>query len=178
MHIFEDAFVLEVLDLETKQPKLPGERDVIYQTTLFKHLAPMIRFNSNDVSAFAQGKCPCGCDHRRLERIYGRSDNMVKLRGTNIFPEAIGEIISADPRSTGEYVCIVETRDGADAMTVMVEILSGDTAGSDLERDLAARLKESLGVRLEVQIVKRGQLDEMTGLSQTSKVRRLIDKRK
>jgi len=178
MHIFEDAFVLEVLDPETGRTQPPGERGVIYQTTLFKHLAPMIRFNSNDVSAFARGTCPCGCHSGRLERIYGRSDNMVKLRGTNIFPEAIGELVSADPRSTGEYICTVESRDGMDAMTVMVECLSDDGSGAGLQRDLAVRFKEALGVRLEVQIVKRGELDDMTGLNQTSKVRRLIDKRK
>ena len=127
MHVFEDAFVLEIADLETGNPTQPGERGVIYQTTLFKQLAPMIRFNSNDVSAWAKGDCPCGSCHRRLERIYGRSDNMVKLRGTNVFPEAIGELASSNPRLNGEYVCIVETRDGADIMTAMVKSLDDDT---------------------------------------------------
>src|SRR6185437_5237926 len=108
MHVFEDAFVLEIIDPETQKPKAPGERGVIYQTTLFKHLAPMIRFNSNDISAWTDGDCPCGCRHPRLERIYGRSDNMVKLRGTNVFPGAVGELASADPRLNGEYLCIVE----------------------------------------------------------------------
>lgn len=177
MHVFEDAFVLEILDLETGKPSLPGERGVIHQTTLFKHLAPMIRFNSNDVSAWADGNCPCGSCNRRLERIYGRSDNMVKLRGTNVFPEAVGAIASADPRLNGEYVCVVETRDGADVMTAFVESLDG-TISDGLEDSFSGKLKDALGVKIEVKIVKRGDLDSLTGLSQTSKVRRLIDKRK
>src|SRR6185312_4913063 len=177
MHVFEDAFVLEIVDQETQKPRAPGERGVIYQTTLFKHLAPMIRFNSNDVSAWAAGECPCGCRHPRLERIYGRSDNMVKLRGTNVFPEAVGELASADPRLNGEYLCIVEAKNGTDAMTVMVEAL-GDNDTPAVAQDFAGRLKDALGVKVEVKITKSGELDEMTGLSTTSKVRRLIDKRK
>jgi phenylacetate-CoA ligase len=178
MHVFEDAFVLEVVDLDTMQPKAPGERGVVIQTTLFKHLAPLVRFNSNDISAFAPGECPCGSVQPRLEAIYGRADNMVKLRGTNIFPEAIGALVSENPASTGEYVCIVERSEaGREDMTVMVEAATAEAKGG-LERALVTRLKEALGVTLTVQAVDRGALDELTGLSKTSKIRRLIDRRK
>ena len=178
MHIFEDAFVLEVVDLETMRPKAPGEQGVLIQTTLFKHLAPLVRFNSNDVSAFAAGECPCGSAHARIEAIYGRADNMVKLRGTNVFPEAIGALVSENPASNGEYVCIVErSQAGREDMTVMVEVARPDVAKPALEKTLAARFKEALGVKLTVTAVERGALDELTGLSKTSKIRRLIDRR-
>jgi phenylacetate-CoA ligase len=178
MHVFEDAFVLEIVDPDTMQPTAPGEQGVIIQTTLFKHLAPLVRFNSNDISAFAPGECSCGSVQPRLEAIYGRADNMVKLRGTNIFPEAIGALVSENPASTGEYVCIVErSQAGREDMTVMVEAAAPE-AKRALEQALVTRLKEALGVTLAVQAVDRGALDELTGLSNTSKLRRLIDKRR
>lgn len=178
MHVFEDAFVLEVVDVDTTTPKAPGEQGVIIQTTLFKHLAPLVRFNSNDISAFAAGDCPCGTAQRRIEAIYGRADNMVKLRGTNVFPEAIGALVSENPASNGEYVCIVERGEGGrEDMAVMVETAAADTPKPQLERALAERFREALGVTLRVQAVERGALDELTGLSRTSKIRRLIDRR-
>lgn len=179
MHVFEDAFHLEMLDPDTLQEKPAGERGTMFITTLFKYAAPLVRFNSNDVSSFATGACDAGSNLQRLTRIYGRSDNMVKLRGTNIFPEAIGGVISEDPRSNGEYVCIVETTDdaGREDMTVRVEVASDSVVRADLAADLNRRLKEVLGVKLKIEICDRGSLDAMTGLSQTSKIKRLFDRR-
>ncbi|MEA2946724.1 MAG: phenylacetate-CoA ligase [Alphaproteobacteria bacterium] len=179
MHIFEDAFVLEVNDPDTFEPKSDGERGVVFITTLFKYAAPMIRYNMNDVTSFATGECACGSVHRRITKIFGRSDNMVKLRGVNVFPEAIGAIVGADRRTNGEYVCVVDGGEGSpESMTVMVELLDQDVAATDVATALAERLKEALGVRLEVEVVGRGGLDHLTGLSQTSKIKRLIDKRR
>ena len=179
MHVFEDAFVLEVVDPETFAPRAAGERGVILQTTLFKHMAPLIRFNSNDVSAFAAGECACGGTHRRIEKIYGRADNMVKLRGVNLFPEAVGALVAERGEASGEYVCIVERvgEAGRDEMTVLVEAREAAADKAGLQRTLAARFREALGVALRVEVVERGTLDAMTGLSSTSKVRRLIDRR-
>ena len=178
MHVFEDAFVMEVNDLDTLKTVRAGERGVVFITSLFKHAAPMIRYNINDVTAWAADDCACGTHQRSITRIYGRSDNMMKLRGVNLFPEAIGAIVSEDSRSNGEYVCIVEgDHGGREDMTVMVEVIDESVPRTQLAAELAVRLKEALGVRLEVQAVSRGELDRFTGLSQSSKVRRLIDKR-
>jgi phenylacetate-CoA ligase len=178
MHVFEDAFVLEVNDPETLEPKREGERGVVFITTLFKYAAPMIRYNMNDVTSLASGECACGCVHRRITKIFGRSDNMVKLRGVNVFPEAIGAIVSEDARTNGEYVCILEGGEGGrESITVMVETGDPSVPSGVIERELADRLKEALGVRLAVKAVERGGLDHLTGLSQTSKIKRLIDRR-
>lgn len=174
-HVFEDAFVLEINDPDTMRPVAPGTRGVVYLTSLFKHVAPLIRYNTNDVSAFARGTCPCGNTHRRLERLYGRNDNMVKLRGTNVFPEAVGALVAKDPRCNGEFICVVETLAGRDEMTVMVE--TSEEIDSNVERDLGTRFKEALGVTLKVNAARIGALDQLTGLSKTSKIRRLIDRR-
>jgi phenylacetate-CoA ligase len=179
MHVFEDAFVLEVNDPDTLQPKKAAERGVVFITTLFKYAAPMIRYNMNDVTSLAAGECACGSTHPRIAKIYGRSDNMVKLRGVNVFPEAIGAVVGEDRRLNGEYVCVLEGADsGSETMTVMVETLDQSATSGMLAVELADRLREALGVRLKIETVARGGLDHLTGLSSTSKIKRLIDKRR
>jgi phenylacetate-CoA ligase len=179
MHICEDAYHIEIVDAESYRPVPAGERGNVLITCLFKHAAPVIRFNVNDVSAFASGPCACGGTHRRLQKIFGRSDNMVKLRGVNVFPEAIGALVTEDARTTGEYVCIVDQVGEAarDEMTVMVEIGDPGLDKAALQHDLERRFREALGVKVAAQPVDRGALDRYTGLSQTSKIKRLIDKR-
>ena len=180
MHVMEDAFVLEIADPETGRILPDGERGTTYITTLFKYGAPQIRFNVNDISAFATGACPCGGTMRRLQRIFGRNDNMVKLRGVNVFPEAVGAAVVADTRSNGEYFCIVERRGaaGIDEMTVLVEARDVTVDRAALVTDLERRMKEVLGVRVAIEVHDKGGLDRYTGTSQTSKVKRLLDKRK
>lgn len=177
LHLFEDAFVMEINDPETLAPKPPGEEGTIFITTLFKHAAPMIRYNMNDVSSWATGTCACGTHQRSLGKIAGRSDNMVKLRGVNVFPEAIGAIVARDSRSNGEFVCLVTRDNGRDEMTVQVETIDDSVAKDAFAAHLAERLKESLSVKVKVEAVDRGKLDHLTGLSQTSKIKRLIDRR-
>lgn len=178
LHVFEDAFVMEINDPATMAPKPPGEQGTIFITSLFKHIAPMIRYNMNDVSSWSSGTCSCGTHQLSMTKVYGRSDNMVKLRGVNVFPEAIGAIISQEPRCNGEYVCILEREaDDRDEMIVMVEAVDASVAGPALASELGSRLKEALGVKFQVQAVDSGALEKLTGLNQTSKIRRLIDKR-
>jgi len=180
MHVFEDAFFVEVNDPDTLAPKPPGEKGTLFLTSLFKHLAPVIRFNVNDVSAFGSGNCACGSPRKRLLAIYGRSDNMIKLRGVNIFPEAIGSIVSRNNHFNGEYVCIVDRNDstGRDEMTVLVETVVPGVDTGVPERELADRLKEALGVKFIVQAAVPGEIGAMTGLGGSDKVKRVIDRRK
>ena len=179
MHIFEDSFVAEIADPDTLQPKAPGEEGVLVLTTLFKHAAPMIRFNTNDVLSFVPGTCPCGGTHRRLSQVFGRADNMVKLRGVNVFPEAIGAFVSEFTQSNGEYICVLErpVAGEGDTMTVHVETADQSVDKDALEAGLAHRLREALGVTLSVRAVDKGALASLTGISEVTKIRRLLDKR-
>ncbi len=128
MHIHEDAVIIEICDAENAQPVAPGERGNIFITSLYKYSAPQIRFNVNDVSAIKPGQCACGSTLARLDKIFGRADNMIKLRGVNVFPEAVGALVAEDVRCTGEYFCLVERAGaaGREEMTVMVELKGGD----------------------------------------------------
>jgi phenylacetate-CoA ligase len=180
MHVFEDAFVAEVADPVTLEERPIGEKGVLVLTTLFKHAAPMIRFNTNDVLSFIAGDCPCGSTHRRLSKVFGRADNMVKFRGVSIFPEAIGALVAEQAVSNGEYICIVEppSASGRDEMTVLVEAADLSVEHSGLKEALSRRFHEALGVKLDVKVVGNGELSRLTGISDLMKVRRLLDKRK
>lgn len=103
MHIHEDAVIIEICDPDTAKPVATGERGNLFITSLYKYSAPQIRFNVNDVSAIKPGQCACGSTLARLDKIFGRADNMIKLRGVNVFPEAVGALVAEDARCTGEY---------------------------------------------------------------------------
>ncbi|MGD9944977.1 MAG: phenylacetate--CoA ligase family protein, partial [Burkholderiaceae bacterium] len=173
MHVFEDAFIVEVNDPATLAPRSGEERGTMFVTSLFKHAAPIVRFNSNDVSAWKRGACACGGTHRRLAALYGRSDNMVKLRGVNVFPEAIGAVVAEQAWSNGEYVCLVEQAGEArrEEMTVLVEEAEAGVDRTQRAAALEARFKEVLGVRVAARVVGSGETDAHTGLSTTSKIR-------
>jgi phenylacetate-CoA ligase len=180
MHVLEDAFILEIRDPESGRPMPVGEKGTIYITTLYKYGAPQIRFNVNDISAIAPGNCACGSTLHRLERIYGRNDNMVKLRGVNVFPEAIGVVVAEDKRTNGEFFCIVESvgETRTDEMRVMVELKDQKADPAVFKSELERRLREVLGVRVLVEPVGLKELDQFTGTSQVTKIKRLLDKRK
>ncbi len=181
MHINEDCFELEIVDPQTNKVQPDGERGCLHITTLFRDSAPQIRFNINDISSYQTGTdCPCGCTFRRLTKIYGRNDNMVKVRGVNVFTEAIGVTVAADQRTNGEFFCVIEAvgESRSDELTVMVEVRDPAKNAAIVKEDIERRLKEVIGLRTTVTPVGLKELDPHTGVSQTSKVKRLIDKRK
>jgi phenylacetate-CoA ligase len=180
MHVYEDALVVEVAEQETMKPCAPGEQGTVFLTTLFKYASPVIRYDSGDMSAIMPGRCACGANHIRLEGIFGRNDGMIKLRGVNVFPEAVGAIVGAEKRCNGEFVCIVEQigADNRDEMTVLVEVLSPTKDTAAVEEALAARFREALGVKLNVKAVVKGETEVFTGLNKTSKIKRVVDRRK
>ena len=180
MHIMEDAIILEVADPETGEILPPGQKGTVYITTLYRWGAPSIRFNVNDISALKPAGCECGSSFSFLDKIFGRNDNMIKLRGANVFTEAIGVAVAADPRSNGEFFCVVERVGAAqtDEMTVMVEAIDPQRDRDVLKAEMEQRLKEVTGVRLTVSVHGKGELDPYTGSTQTTKLKRLLDKRK
>jgi phenylacetate-CoA ligase len=180
MHIYEDAYEVEICDAETGKRVADGERGNIVVTTFFKYSAPLIRYDYNDVSAIMPAACECGIVFRRLERLFGRSDNMIKIRGVNVFPEAVASILGNDAHFTGEYLCLVEATgpSGADELTIVLESLELDEATLALREPLVQLFREGLGLRVAVDLVGRGSLDEMTGLHGNTKVKRVLDKRK
>jgi phenylacetate-CoA ligase len=175
LYVWEDAQYLELLDVDTGSPVGPGETGDMVVTCLFKDdVAPCIRFNTHDVTHELTGSNATGMVFRRIAGFKGRSDNMVKLRGINIFPHAIGALIENRRDLTGEYVCRVSRdQSGRDGMLVTVE----SRGGTDPSQ-LAALLRQGLGVEVSVSLVDVGGTAADTQIDLRQKPIRLIDERK
>lgn len=174
MYVWEDAQYLELLDVDTGAPVASGESGDMVVTCLFKDdIAPCIRFNTHDITEERTDSNATGMVFKRITGFKGRSDNMVKLRGINIFPHAIGAIIEGRSDLTGEYVCRV-TRDdaGRDDMHVTLE-----SRGDSDHAQTADLLRKGLGIEVAVQLVDVGATAKDTQIDTRQKPIRLIDER-
>ena len=178
LHIFEDAFVVQVIDRETGEELPDGQPGSLCITEIYKTGSPQFRYDIQDLSVlYPREQCECGSWLRRMGPFAGRGDNMVKLRGVNVWPEAVGEIALDDPRLEAEYF-VRATRDGnRDEMTVHVVTRAEPAARGTIARDAEARLKERLGVRISVEVASPGDLDDWTELHTSPKPRRFRDER-
>ena len=183
LHLMEDMFIVEVADVDTDQLLPDGQKGNLVMTSLYRNHPPLIRYNLRDyVRIVSDGtrRCGCGSATRKMDHFLGRSDDMVKIRGTNVFPMACVRAVTSDDRTTGEWLCVVERRqaglDVRDDMTVRVETKGevGDREG--LIRVLEDRLKSDLGIRVTVELVQAGSLAEYT-YGREGKARRLLDRR-
>lgn len=178
LHIFEDAFIVEVVDFETGEPLPPGHRGNLVVTALYKTGTQQIRYNIQDISAsYEIEQCSCGSWHRKIDYFQGRSDNMVKLRGINIWPEAIGEIVNENSKVNGEYFCYVELVNNREEMTVLVEQKYASTDSYALQIELEEQLKKRVGVKIHVKVVEEDSLRELTGHGSRAKLVRFEDRR-
>jgi len=174
LHVWEDAQFLEILD--TQGHAVPDDEtgDMVV-TSLYKDdVAPCIRFNTHDVSSFRTGQGVHSLPMRRIRGFLGRSDNMVKFKGINVFPHAIGAMVGRLPALTGEYLCHVQ-RDagGQDHMCVVLEHRHPEADPAPY----ADRLRNGLGVDVEVRLVAPGSTANLTQLDHRQKPIRLIDER-
>ena len=182
LYLMEDCIYLEVLDTETNQPVAPGQPGNLVATSLFRHIPPIIRFNLRDLGRIVgDGVSALGSSFRRMDHFLGRSDDMVKIRGNNIYPMGCLNAVRSDPRTTGEWVCVAERSviEGVirDDMVVHVEVRA-DAANLDgLKEHLESRLRSDLSLKVGVELVPEGGLAEMANLGREGKPRRLIDRR-
>jgi phenylacetate-CoA ligase len=178
LYVMEDAHVLEIADVDHGRPVTDGAAGDMIVTALFKDdIYPMIRFNTHDVTRWRLGSSSLGLGFRRIDGFLGRSDNMVKLRGINVFPHAIGALLSTEAAFSGEYLCRLE-RDAVnrDTLTVSVEVMT-NPADDGLEGRLRTLLRGRLGVEIGIELVTPGSLAELTQVEKRQKAIRLIDAR-
>jgi phenylacetate-CoA ligase len=178
MHVMEDAGYLEIVDADTLRSVPDGEPGNVCLTVLYdRHIFPIIRFNTNDVSSIDLRAPVIPWTFQRIKGFLGRSDNMIKLRGINLYPHGIGAVVAAHPSVTGEFLCRVRSDAGKDTMTVLVE---GRVPTSDQEAlavHLAERLSQCFGVDIQVAVVEPGGLAAMTEVESRQKPIRLVDER-
>ncbi len=178
LHIFEDHFIPEVIDPETGQVLPYGEPGELVFTTLTKEAFPLIRYRTRDLSVLYHEPCKCGRTLVRMGRITGRSDDMLIIRGVNVFPSQIESVLMARKDVAPYYQLIVERKGRMDSLGVDVEInedvFSGDV--KDLqpkEREIEKDIKDMLGVSCKVRLVAPKTIQRSEG-----KAERVIDKRK
>ena len=173
LYVMEDAHYLELLDIDSGKPApLGGQGDMVC-TCLFKDdVYPIIRFNTHDVSMERQGASGLGFNLRRIEGFMGRSDNMVKIKGINFFPQALGPLLDEVPQFLGEYICLVDAKG---TLRVRVEVRDGDQA---LIQQMQTLLKRKLGIEVALQLAAKGETAALTEIDRRQKPIRLIDERR
>ena len=178
LHIFEDAFIVQVVDPETGERLPDGELGSMCVTELYKTGSPQFRYNILDLSAlYPPGQCECGSWLRRISGFAGRGDNMVKLRGINIWPEALGDVALTVPGATNDFFVRAVRRNNRDELILAV---ASDRAADEYPAVASAledRLKEQLGIAILVEVVAPGTLDVDTGVNVAAKLQRFRDER-
>ena len=178
LYLMEDAQYVEILGVDDGQIVADGETGDMVVTCLYKDdIYPIIRFNTHDVTRVLTTPSTLGMNLRRIEGFLGRSDNMVKIRGINVFPQAMAPILEEHAAFAGEFICIA-SRDagGRDELTVHVET-SAALEDTTVHAAFCALLKQKLGVEMGVQLCAPGALAPLTGIEVRQKPVRLIDKR-
>lgn len=174
MHLWEDNFILEIIDPETGHPVPDGEKGELVLSTLCREAMPILRYRTRDIVTIIPGRCGCGRTHRRISRIIGRSDDMIIIRGVNIFPQQIERVLMGIKAVAQNYQIVLESYD---QMTVRVEISKELFDGRvehlvTLRNEITEKLRSEILVRPKVELLEPGTLPVSEGKSI-----RVIDKR-
>lgn len=179
LYVMEDAQYLELIDAESGAAVAGNEPGDMVVTSLYRDdVYPLIRFNTHDLSSWAEGASSLGWTLRRISGVLGRSDNMLKLRGINVYPLALAAILNDHAAFAGEYVCRAQ-RDatGRDTLTVIVETRAGVERTASLAGEFAALLARRVGVELGVELAAPGATAPLTQIDSRQKPVRLLDER-
>ena len=177
LHLAEDQFYAEIVDPETLEPLPDGEWGELVFTTLVRECCPLVRYRTRDITRIIPGTCACGRTHRRIDRIVGRSDDMLILRGVNVFPSQIEQVITEFPEIAAQYQIILTTKGSLDRVELDVETVPDFPFDEirkleDLKRRLAAELKSNLQIAVDIKIVEPKTIARSEG-----KAKRIIDLR-
>ncbi|MBM9604736.1 phenylacetate--CoA ligase family protein [Desulfopila inferna] len=178
MHVFEDHFLPEIIDPETGEVLPPGEQGELVFTTLTKEAFPIIRYRTKDISRLIYDTCECGRTLVRMEKVTGRTDDMLIIRGVNVFPSQVEHVLMGIDGVEPHYQIIVERQDNLDTMLVQVEVSTKIFSDEirvleKLSARIQAEIKDMLGVTCKVKLVEPRTIQRSEG-----KAQRVIDNRK
>ena len=178
LHINEDHFLVEVIDPDTLQPVAHGEKGELVITTLTKEAFPMIRYRTRDLTRLLSGNCPCGRMLRRMGRVTGRTDDMLIIKGVNVFPLQIEHVLFEIEGTEPHYQIVIDRKGAMDEVTVRVEAAESIffdqmRRQKEMVEKIQKRLAHELGIHVDVKLVERKTLDRSEG-----KAKRVIDNRK
>ncbi len=167
MHLWEDNYIVEIVDPQTLEPVPDGETGEMVLTTLDRTMMPILRYRTRDLTRIIPGECECGRTHRRIDRIKGRTDDMFIIKGVNVFPMQVEKILIQYPGIGSNYLITLDTIDDNDIMTVEVEL---DDMKSDVYPELQKMtkaiqrsLKDEILLTPKVKLVKKGSLPQSDG---------------
>ncbi|MGD0566693.1 MAG: phenylacetate--CoA ligase, partial [Candidatus Goldiibacteriota bacterium] len=179
LHVFEDHFIPEIIDSATGKAAAPGSRGELVFTTITKEGIPLIRYRTKDITRMMPEKCKCGRTFNRIERLSGRTDDMLIIRGVNVFPSEIETVIMSVKGVEPHYQIIVDRAEhGLDTLEVQVEvnesIFSDEIKGLEsIENKIKKEINSVLGIGVQVKLVEPRSIPRSEG-----KAKRIIDKRK
>ena len=179
LHVNEDHFIVEIVDPESLRPVAKGERGELVFTTITKQGFSLIRYRTGDISALIDEQCPCGRTLVRMNRVFGRTDDMIIIEGINVFPSQIEEVLLQVEGTVPHYQILLYRDAGIDAMELKVEIPGNLSAGDeirilqDFKEKIIRQLESVLGVRTKVTLVEPKSIDRSNG----AKMQRVIDER-
>ncbi|CAG0910880.1 unnamed protein product [Cyprideis torosa] len=177
LHINEDHFLVEIIDPQTLEPVAPGEVGELVITTLTKEAFPVIRYRTRDLTRLLPGQCPCGRTFQRMSRVLGRSDDMLIIKGVNVFPTQIESILFDIEGTQPHYRLLIERENNEDTLTVMVEVVESlffdeMRKQRQLVEMIRKRMASELGVSVTIKLVEERSLERFDG-----KANRVDDRR-
>lgn len=172
MHVWADYIYIEVVDPDTGAPVPDGEVGELVLTTLRKEGAPLIRYRTHDLTRIIPGDCACGCRHPRIDTLVGRTDDMFKVKGCNMFPAQVEEVIKITSGTSSEYQVMIENISGKDILTVLFETPLEGEEKARCEEELATIFKAKLGCTPDAKGVPMGELPRSE-----KKTKRIFDSR-
>lgn len=165
LHGWEDHFLFEVLDPETQAPVPEGHAGELVITTLTKQALPMLRYRTRDITKITTAPCECGRTHLRILRIAGRSDDMMIIRGVNVYPSQIESVLVGRPMLAPHYLLVIERQGTLDEVTIEVEAQIGvdEEAFPAIARDVAHHVKSMVGITTRVKVKLPGEIPRSQG---------------
>jgi phenylacetate-CoA ligase len=178
LHLAEDHFIAEIIDPATGEVLPDGEWGELVLTTVDREASPVVRYRTRDITRILPGECACGRTHRRIDRLHGRTDDMLIIRGVNVFPSQIENVMETFDQVASWYQIILDTKGSLDTVTLQLEVnpdFDFDEVGAieKLQKDIREKLKAALSVGIDVQVVEPKTIPRSEG-----KAKRVIDKRK
>ena len=177
LHFWEDYYIVEIVDPDTLEPVPDGEIGELVLTTLCREAMPLLRYRTRDLTRVLGHSCPCGRNHIRLDRMRGRSDDMIVLRGVNIFPIQVEKILMKFPEVGTNYLITLTTEDNNDQMTVEVEVNEGTDDFAKLqylEKEIRHQIGDEILLKPRVRLVSKGKAKPSVSSTREKYINKLL----
>jgi len=167
LHIWEDYYIVEIIDPDTLEPVREGEVGELVLTTLNREAMPLLRYRTRDLTRILSGTCACGRQHKRLDRMKGRSDDMIILKGVNIFPIQIETVLMLFEELSSDYLITLQTEESSDVMVIEVEMRDMEIDDyahlQHLTKEVTKRIKEEILITPSVRLLPKNTLPRSEG---------------